>query len=159
MSNHLCRHLAMSCYPQMISRDKAVIRTEKLADGVMTFCQSMYRKHETLPFSVTNFILKGSRGIMSYRRMVGLKQAALNGKPRDFLADPSKGDALQTVAWLIISLINSVILFLPRPYCTGYHVCTIGSKLTTMLMNGWILPICVVVFERVCTQPEKHFFL
>ena len=31
-----------------------------------------------------------------------------------------------------------------------------GSKVTTILLNGWVLPIAGVASGRVCGQPAKH---
>ena len=34
----------------------------------------------------------------------------------------------------------------------GHHNCTIGSKVTVILLKGWILPIGGAASERVCDQ-------
>ena len=39
-----------------------------------------------------------------------------------------------------------------------YHNCIIGSKVTAIMLNGWILPIGWVALERACAQPTKQFF-
>ena len=38
----------------------------------------------------------------------------------------------------------------------GLPKCITGSKVTAILLNGWILPVVGVVSGRVCAQPAKQ---
>ena len=38
----------------------------------------------------------------------------------------------------------------------GHPNCITGSKVTAILLNGWILPVVGVANGRVCAQPAKQ---